>query len=242
MIWTVELTIDELGQQCGLPVSTVRLYQARGLLPGPTKRGRVGFYGPGHVARLDIIGRLQSEGFSLAAIKHLVQAWEEGRGLEDVLGLETRLASWGGERLQLSPVELLAAFDGVEFTPSVMQRAVALGVIEPREDGSLTVTDAEFVRIGRDLIRLGLSPDEVLEEYEHLLGAARAVAARFVDVFDRHFLEATDARKLRPKRLKELTAVLETLQGLAGSVVAAAMRQALTEAASARLAELAARR
>src|ERR1700736_5022968 len=76
-----ELTIDELAQLMGLPSSTIRLYRTKGLLPPPQRRGRSAFYGPGHVARVDLIGRLQERGFSLAAIAELVQQWEEGRSL-----------------------------------------------------------------------------------------------------------------------------------------------------------------
>jgi DNA-binding transcriptional MerR regulator len=68
-----ELTIDQLAQLVGLPSSTIRLYRTKGLLPPPQKRGRCAFYGPGHVARVDLIGRLQERGFSLAAIAELVQ-------------------------------------------------------------------------------------------------------------------------------------------------------------------------
>ena len=42
------LTIDELAHHSGLPASTIRLYQTKGVLPPPTKQGRVGYYGEGH--------------------------------------------------------------------------------------------------------------------------------------------------------------------------------------------------
>ena len=76
------LTIDELAHHSGLPASTIRLYQTKGVLPPPTKQGRVGYYGEGHVARLKLIAQLQNEGFSLASISRLVDAWENGRGLD----------------------------------------------------------------------------------------------------------------------------------------------------------------
>ena len=67
------MNVDELAHAAGLVVSTVRLYQSRGLLPPPTKRGRVGWYGPDHLARLRLIADLQERGFSLAAIRELVR-------------------------------------------------------------------------------------------------------------------------------------------------------------------------
>ncbi len=64
------------------------MYQHQGVLPGPEIRGRVGYYGDGHLARLDLIKRLQDRGYTLAAIKDLAASWESGRGLGSLLGLE----------------------------------------------------------------------------------------------------------------------------------------------------------
>src|SRR5207249_3892317 len=58
-----QLTVEDLAREAGVPVSTVRLYQSRGLLPSPERKGRVAYYGPGHVARMHLIGRLQQDGF-----------------------------------------------------------------------------------------------------------------------------------------------------------------------------------
>ena len=56
------LTIDELARVAGTKVSTIRLYQQRGLLPPPAIEGRIGFYDDSHVARLALIADLQTRG------------------------------------------------------------------------------------------------------------------------------------------------------------------------------------
>ena len=71
-----ELTIDELGRKIGMTVRNIRAHQSRGLLPPPALRGRTGYYGPDHIARLELIQELQSEGFNLDLIKRLL----DGRG------------------------------------------------------------------------------------------------------------------------------------------------------------------
>jgi len=53
-----ELTIDELSAQSRVPSRTIRYYQSKGALPKPTIRGRVAYYGPAHVQRLEVIGKL----------------------------------------------------------------------------------------------------------------------------------------------------------------------------------------
>jgi DNA-binding transcriptional MerR regulator len=62
-------TIDELAHEFQVPVSTLRMYQHRGLVPPPERRGRIGYYGAEHRARLKLVGELQARGFSLAGIK-----------------------------------------------------------------------------------------------------------------------------------------------------------------------------
>ncbi len=43
-----------------------------GLLPPPEVRGRTGYYGAEHVARVELVQELQADGFNLAAIRRLL--------------------------------------------------------------------------------------------------------------------------------------------------------------------------
>jgi DNA-binding transcriptional MerR regulator len=86
------MTVDELARAAGTSTRNVRALQTRGLLPGPTLVGRTGEYDHDHLGRLQAILRLQARGFSRAAIRELLAAWEAGAGLEDVLGLPSRRA------------------------------------------------------------------------------------------------------------------------------------------------------
>src|ERR1700737_1650296 len=64
--------IDDLAHRAGVTVDTVRYYQREGLLPEGERAGRVKLYGPSHGERLERIRDLQSRGFSLAAIRTLL--------------------------------------------------------------------------------------------------------------------------------------------------------------------------
>jgi DNA-binding transcriptional MerR regulator len=240
-----ERTIDELAQAAGTPTSTVRLYQSKGLLPPPRLVGRVGWYGEGHLARLRLIGRLQEQGFSLAAIRHLVDAWESGRGLPEVLGLEASIAAAGTDgvdragraALVLSLPELAAVFEGVALTPEVMARAVDLGLIElDGEAGAVRVPNPTFLRLGSEIARLGIPAAEVLDEYARLRDALGEVADRFTDLFDRHLLAPVADAGFAPERLPELAATFDRLRGLASQIVDAVLRDAIAQRATARLA------
>ena len=82
------MTIDELARRAGLTTRNVRAYQTAGLLPRPRLAGRVGRYDDEHLRRLRTVTRLQARGFSLAAVAELMRAWDDGRTLGQVLGLE----------------------------------------------------------------------------------------------------------------------------------------------------------
>jgi DNA-binding transcriptional MerR regulator len=68
------MTVTELAETVGMTPRNIRAYQSKGLLFPPTIRGRIAVYSGAHVARLELIGSLQREGFTLAAIKRLVES------------------------------------------------------------------------------------------------------------------------------------------------------------------------
>src|SRR3954451_2833961 len=70
---TAEHTIDELAQRTGMTVRNIRAHQSRGLLSPPEVRARTGYYGPEHVARIELIRQLQADGFNLEAIRRLLE-------------------------------------------------------------------------------------------------------------------------------------------------------------------------
>ena len=84
------MTVDDLARAAATTSRNIRALQTKGLLPGPALLGRTGEYGTEHLVRLQVVLRLQAKGFSLAAIRELLAAWESGATLEDVLGLPSR--------------------------------------------------------------------------------------------------------------------------------------------------------
>ena len=69
----VALRISDLAKQGGVGVETVRFYQRKGLLDGPSGDAPGGrHYGPDEVRRLRYIRRAQAAGFTLAEIAELI--------------------------------------------------------------------------------------------------------------------------------------------------------------------------
>lgn len=67
------MTIEALAGRTGMSVRNIRAHQSRGLLAPPDVRGRTGYYGEGHVARIELIRDLQAEGLNLEAIRRLLE-------------------------------------------------------------------------------------------------------------------------------------------------------------------------
>jgi DNA-binding transcriptional MerR regulator len=235
------VTIDELARRAGTVSSTVRLYQSRGLLPPPARVGRMAFYGPGHLARMRLIGQLQERGFSLAAIKELADGWEAGRDLADVLGLEQRAAAWAAEEpMHLRLSELRHRLPRGTLSPGVLRRAVKLGLLQPERRG-FRIASPRFLETGIELVKLGIPVDAVLDEYERLTQTTADIATRFTELFERHLWQPFAEAGMPPERIGQLTATLERLGPLAESVVALTLRHALQQQAAAFLAKQAAK-
>src|SRR5258705_3985979 len=66
-------TIEELADEVGVPVRTIRYYIAEGMLPGPGSRGKGTTYSEDHLQRLRLIRRLVEQRVPLADVRQLVQ-------------------------------------------------------------------------------------------------------------------------------------------------------------------------
>ncbi len=236
------MTIDELARESGITSRNIRAYQTRGLLPSPRMEGRVGYYDEGHLARLRYIGGLQERGFSLAAIQCLLEAWEEGRGLNDVLGFEEALtAPWIDDHPErVSLARLMELFPDAVEDPSLLERSLKLGL--------LTVVDGEFeapspilLRVGAELVAAGVPLAATLDEYERLVADADRIALRFVDLFESNVWEPFVAAGMPPDRLAAVTEALHRARPTASMAMDAALAHAMERAVAASAARQVAR-
>jgi DNA-binding transcriptional MerR regulator len=222
------MTADDLARAAGTLTSTVRMYQAKGILPPPRRAGRAAFYGAAHLERLALIERLQAQGFSLASIKQLVDASAQGTALPEILGLRQSGASHAPEPLVLSPMALMERLPGVELSPEILRLAVEVGVIELRPDGQIGVPDPRFLHVGPQLVAEGIPAETVLHEWQHLRSLADQAAERFAAVFEQYLWPKLAAEKADPAALlSEGTAAYDRLAPLAHIVMSAALDAAL---------------
>lgn len=235
-----EFRLDELARQAGVATTTVRLYQAKGMLAPPRLNGRTGWYDRSHLRRLKLIARLQDQGFSLAAIGSLIDSWECGHSLETVIGVEAELDALLGDAhaLVLAPAEMAEHLPTDALQPELMQRATSLGLVEAESDGSLRIPDRRFLETGTALAALGVPVDEVLDEWEALQTHTDEVARRFVSLFEKRLLPEDWQTDLDTDTAGELTETLAQLRMLARQVVGAALDRSLAQQGSERLGAL----
>jgi DNA-binding transcriptional MerR regulator len=236
------MTIDQLARRSGVTSRNIRAYQTRGLLPPPRMEGRVGYYDDGHLSRLRYVASLQERGFSLAAIQCLLEAWEEGRGLTDVLGFEEALtAPWSDEKPERVAVDqLLTMFPEAVDDPRLVDRAVALGLLAPADDG-FDAPSPLLLRVGAELVAAGIPLAAALDEYERLAADAARISERFVALFETNVWEPYVAAGMPPQRLADVTEALQRVRPTAGLAMEAALAQAMERAVAASAARQVAR-
>ncbi len=171
----VELTVDELAQRASLPVRTIREYQTMRLLPPPRRRGRVGVYGATHLARLDLISRLQSRGYALAGIRDLLDAWRDGGDLGEVLGLTP------DQLVQIDEPGTPATADQLALllpalVPGRLADLLATGVVEECGPDHYCVPSPSLLQLTADAITAGYDPDRILDLLGSIHRAADTVA------------------------------------------------------------------
>jgi DNA-binding transcriptional MerR regulator len=235
-----EYRVDELARAAGATVRSIRVYQDRGLLPAPQLRGRVGYYDDSHLARLRMIGRLQERGHTLATIGELLAAWEGGRDLSDVLGIEDALTRpWASDSSPVQPVEITPAeLTATYGHPEARARAVELRILTPEEE-NFTVPSQAAIDTGAALMRAGLSMDDVLALTVEVIERTDELARRVVSFVGDRLLSVEDEGALPDSaRMHEIRALLEELQPISIAAVAGWFTRSMTEAAAAYLAEV----
>ncbi len=227
-----EYTIDELAREAATTVRNVRAYQDRGLLPPPEKRGRTGIYSDVHLARLRIISKLLERGYTIANIKDLLAAWEQGRDLNDILGLEVAVTSpWAEEAASYLDYEDLLAWFGNQITPDVLQKIIALDYARPEGD-RLRVPSPRILNAGRELVDAGIPLEALLDEVNSVRGQVDMIADGFVRLVVTHLIDAKYGDKGLPEGedVANLAEFITRVRPIADMVVSAELARILDKA------------
>ena len=223
---TDSLTIDQLAQTTGVTTRNIRAHQARGLLPSPTVRGRTGYYGRDHVARLKLVLDMQTNGYNLKTIGRLLETLPEGLAGELVDFEHALRSAWDSEQPEILEAADLASRFGVDPRDARTggERARRLGLITPLPDGRFEVRSPALLRAGEALARLGVSVESLIDVQEELLRHAEGVAKAFVRLFLKEVWKPFDEAGQPEERWAEVRAALSAMVPVAHEALAASFR------------------
>jgi DNA-binding transcriptional MerR regulator len=221
------LTIEQLAAESGMTVRNIRAHRARGLLPAPEVRERVGYYGPEHLARLRLIAQMQADGFNLRAIGRLL---EETHGKpEQLLTLKAAVtAPFETEQPQVfTTAELVARF-GEQADAKTLAMAVRIGVLSELDEGRYEALpsqlDAAEEVVGRGVpLRHALSVEAKVREQ------CKAVAHEFVKLFLEDLWKPFAEAGYPEERWSEVTESIERLRPLSSRVLLSAYQLTMTQ-------------
>jgi DNA-binding transcriptional MerR regulator len=234
-----QLTIEQLAAQSGMSVRNIRAHQARGLLDPPEVRLRVGYYGPEHVAQLQMVRDLQEEGFNLAGIKRLL---DDGQATAERLARfrDALAQSTAAERPQtLTPAQLGRRFrvDAAD-AERVLARAQRLGVLVPTGEGRYEVPSPSLLAVAEQVVARGVSLDGALAVFEQIEQQCDAVSAAFVTLFMAEVWEPFQQAGMPVERWPEIDASIAALRPLATDALVAIFGQRMSAQIEAAFGEL----
>ncbi|MET9332329.1 MerR family transcriptional regulator [Streptomyces cellulosae] len=184
--------MEELARLAGITVRTLRFYRERKLIPPPRREGRIAWYDDQHLARLRTITALLERGHTLNGIAELAEAFDNGRGVGDLLGMEVPTEE---TPVRLTPEELADHFAG-EVTPENLAAALDLGYLGV--DGEEIVhISRRLLEVSSALVREGIPLGEVLRTAAEVRTHADALADLFAALVLRHAPEEA-LHRLRP--------------------------------------------
>jgi DNA-binding transcriptional MerR regulator len=234
-----KMTIDALAQRTGMTVRNIRAHQSRGLLPPPEIEGRTGYYGPEHVARIELISEMQADGFNLAAIKRLL---EDRPGSDsDMLGFKRALmAPWEDEEHEFITGEDLfqrLELDPENPDPKRLERAIEMGFLVDLGEGRFEIPSPTLFRAAEELRSLGIDADTALDVLDEIHRGSRAISRAFVRLFVEQVWRPFAAGGQSEAEWPDVRNAIERLRPLATDAVMAVFRRTMTEAVEQRFGE-----
>lgn len=177
-----QLGLAELAARSGVGARTIRFYTTRGLLPAPARRGRAAVYGPGHLARLELIRTLQATGLSLNAIGDYLRRLPADASEEAIALHGALLAPWTADPAEHLDDAGLDERAGRALDEADRALLVQLRIIEPDPRGGWQVRGGTLAE-GMALLDAGLPPDAAEAARRLIDEHVAAIAEGLTEVF-----------------------------------------------------------
>lgn len=168
--------IDDLARVSNTTVRNIRAYQERNLLHPPTKQGRTVLFDDTHVTRLKLINSMLERGYNSGHIREMLDAWEHGKTLGDVLGIEHALTPG-----PLDPPTTmgLAAARELAGSSDDLDRYVEAGLVEIKANRA-RVLRPQLLTAFAEMHRYGVDTATLLEVHHDVVPLVDQITERLV--------------------------------------------------------------
>jgi DNA-binding transcriptional MerR regulator len=224
-----QLTIEQLANDSGMTVRNIRAHQARGLLHPPEVRQRVGYYGPGHVARLRLITELQADGFNLKGIERLLADEGEGASQAMLTFRHAISAPFEDEQPEMITAAELAERFGDAADPEGLARATKLGILIPVGESSFEIPSPGLLRIAEEVIERGVPMGKALDVVEVMQRSSRYVAEAFAQLFLDSIWKPFEEEGRPQERWPEVLEAIERLRPIASQALVAVFQMTMSQ-------------
>ncbi|RYY49777.1 MAG: MerR family transcriptional regulator [Actinomycetales bacterium] len=180
---TETMSVEQLATRVDMTVRTVRFYAGRGLIPPPRREGRNGYYGPDHLARLELVKELQAHGFTLAAIEGYLEQIPADATPAQVALHRTLLAPWTPELPETIDRAMLEKRAGRELSDDDLEVLVAIGVVEPTPTEDVFRLAPAHLAVGMGFLDAGLPVDAALAARRIMSEHGRTLAVELTELF-----------------------------------------------------------
>ncbi|MGI9084644.1 MAG: MerR family transcriptional regulator [Aeromicrobium sp.] len=220
------LSVEQLASRVGMTVRTVRFYAGRGLIPPPRREGRNGYYGPGHLARLELVRELQAHGFTLSAIEGYLDRIPADATPAEVALHRTLLAPWAPGLPESVTRDELETRAGRRLGDDDIELLVAVGVVEPTPTEDVFQLAPAHLAIGIAFLELGLPTVAALAARRIITAHGRALAEEMTELFRTQVWPHLRDSTLPPE---DMTAMIERFKPLTVQALVTAYEEAVDE-------------
>jgi DNA-binding transcriptional MerR regulator len=237
-----EYRIDDLARLAGTTTRNVRVYRDRGLLHPPLRVGRLALFNDTHLTRLRLVTSMLDRGYNLSHVHEMISAWEQGKDLGAVLGLESAIVgTWAAEK-----PETMARADAERLIDdaAAFDRLIAAGLIRVDDAAqTVTVVRPKLIEAFNEIRAYGIGIDKLIEIHEQVSPHIDAISEILVRAGAEHALKRIKPGEALPGdtevaelitmlvrfRTQAVASVTATLAHSIESTIASLVAQLLTD-------------
>lgn len=189
----MEYRVEEVAELVGVRVDTIRFYQGKGLIPMPSRRGRVAIYDESHLRALRRVRDLLEDGFSLAQIARLEERGDSAAPSPERSGelLQALVEETLGDRT-LTRAELASEAGVPEALIIAVERSGLIESIPVNGTPRYSEADLEMARSALAILGVGFPLDELMNLAVLHANHVADVADAGIDLFDDHVRKRED--------------------------------------------------